>query len=71
MKLFLYDEKHESVIDELDLGNLDAATTAMFEQVIGFLDWNKVTGRYRRLVVADRYRVEYEDDFASVVFEVS
>lgn len=62
MKLFLYDEKHENVIDELDLGKLNYKQEMFANDIIKFLEINNITSRYKDLVLAEKYQVTYDED---------
>ncbi len=65
MKLFLFDRKHQQVHASLDLGDADLEAV---HQVIDFLDAQGITNRYKSLVVADGYKVEYEEGEPEVEF---
>lgn len=64
MKLFLYDEKHDQILDYIDVED-DTQTL----RIIDFLDKNKVTNRYNKLVFAHSYEQKYNGDgFSEITF---
>jgi len=71
MKLFLYDEKHEAVHGELDLGKLNSDQIVFLQKIVKFLDEQGVTSRYRQLKIADNYTVEGDYEERIVVFHAS
>jgi hypothetical protein len=68
MKLFLYDEKHEQVIDELELETKEIETV---EKVIKFLNKNYLTNRYKQLLIAEKYTTVMDEleEFEEIVFK--
>jgi len=71
MKVFLHDEKHESVFAELDIGEIDAVQQELLEQLAFFLEDQGVLNRYRRMVIAKSYIRKTDEDTgdSSIVFE--
>lgn len=63
MKLYLYDEKHEQVFGELDLGKLSKDEAVLLDKVIDFLGSMGITSRYKRLVVSESYKYDSEGDW--------
>ena len=68
MKLFLYDEKHQQLIDNLDLGNLSNEEIAQINKIIDFLEDNHILDRYKNLTLANKAEVQYEDGEPSLNF---
>jgi hypothetical protein len=68
MKLFLYDGKHEQVIDELELETKEIETV---EKVIKFLNKNYLTNRYEQLLIAEKYTTVMNEleEFEEIVFK--
>jgi hypothetical protein len=68
MKLFLYDGKHEQVIDELELETKEIETV---EKVIKFLNKNYLTNRYKQLLIAEKYTTVMDEleEFEEIVFK--
>jgi hypothetical protein len=68
MKLFLYDGKHEQVIDELELETKEIETV---EKVIKFLNKNYLTNRYEQLLIAEKYTTVMDEleEFEEIVFK--
>ena len=60
MQLFIYDEKHEQVPGAIDLGNLTQHEEAIVQKIIAFLDSKQITDRYKRLILANRYRLSFD-----------
>lgn len=62
MKLFYYDNKHELVIAELELGELSPIQQSSIGRVI---EWMRkidlLDDRYRCMIIANNYEYEYED----------
>ncbi len=78
MKLFYYDAKHECVLAELALGNINEKELDLVNRVIGFLSGDEVDfgmadppldGRYRAAVVANSWKHEMDDGEPFLVFE--
>jgi hypothetical protein len=71
MKLFIYDEKHERVNGELDLGDISDTENQLLEKVIAFLDKENITDRYGSLELANGYSyyADFEDEFPVVLWE--
>ena len=70
MKLFIYDEKHERVLDELELDPLTPDQADLLHAVIEFLGRNRLTDRYSRLVIANGYETVLDEEYGcgEVVF---
>lgn len=67
MKLYLYDQKHETILSELPLPkNVDRKT---IDRIIAFLDSNGITNKYKQLVLANGYTRECEDGEYYIDFE--
>lgn len=64
MKLFLYDEKHEQVLDEMDINNVYEVG-----RMVNFLKKNKLTNQYIRFIIAKSYEVDYADGERLVIFD--
>lgn len=70
MKLFIYDGKHEQIIGELDLGNLDINDKCLVRDIVTFLDKQGFTDRYKQLVLAKSYKeTKDEEGFSEIEFE--
>ncbi len=55
MQLFLYDNKHDRLIDGMPLpDDLTEREKLLLEKVIDFLDIKNVLNRYQRLRIANR-----------------
>lgn len=63
MKLVIYDGKHERVNDELELGKLTAENEKFIQKIIGFLDKNGMTDRYKQLLVIENYKQWYDEEY--------
>lgn len=61
MKLFIYDEKHEEVHAEFDLGNLFPNELEPLARSIYFIN-NFHNNRYSTLVLAEGYKRSYDDE---------
>ncbi len=61
MKLFIHDEKHDQIIYELELGNLNEKEKILVEEIIKFLN-TKMDNRYFKLVMAESYIKLYDDN---------
>ena len=68
MKLFLYDQKHEQIHGEIDLGKIDDKQAVLLEKVIKFLDGQRITNRYKTLIVAESFKITYEDGEPEIEF---
>lgn len=68
MKLFIYDQKHEQVHGELDLGELDDKQVVLLETVVKFLDEQKITDRYKTLTIAESFKINYDDGESEIEF---
>jgi hypothetical protein len=69
MKLFIHDEKHETLLAELDLGELTDLEEKLLHKVVDFLDREGVTNRYNELVLAHSYEYRNYDGENIVSFE--
>jgi hypothetical protein len=70
VKLFNFDNKHEWVNGELDLGIITESEKALLQKVIDFLEIEGITNRYKTLMLAEKYSIDFveDDDFPVVVF---
>jgi hypothetical protein len=59
MYLFLYDEKHEQILAQMFIND---ALKEELEKIIKFADENKLTNRYKRLIIAKDYNVKLLDE---------
>jgi hypothetical protein len=64
MNLYLYDDMNQQVIDEIQINNLDEA-----QRIIRFLNKNRITDRYKMLVIAESYRTYSEESESYIEFE--
>lgn len=62
MKLFLYDDKHDHVFGELDLGVVSPETNELIEKIISFLEENGITDRYKNIVLGQSYTRELDPE---------
>ncbi len=62
MNLYYYDDKHAFINGTLDLGPLTEEQLALLSKVIIFLDQNYITNRYKRLILAESYKSEYDSE---------
>lgn len=62
MKLFAYDEKHESVNQYVDLGELTNDQIKLVDKIINSLEALGFSDRYRRLVLAESYEIKFENN---------
>lgn len=62
MKLFNYDEKHERVNGELDLGELTPSESKLLDKIVAWMGDQGFTSRYQQLEIAERYEVDYDHD---------
>ena len=60
MKIFLTDEKHDTVEEEtLDLGTISDADEVLIERVLDFI--NEKTARYMQFRIGNKAHTVYED----------
>jgi len=71
MKLFHYDDKHDRVLGEIDLGRLSESEEVLLRRVLDWLDYQQVTTRYSSLMLAEAARTEYDEEngFERVYFD--
>ena len=53
MKLFLIDDKHNQIINSLDLGVINSAEKHKIQGVIDFLETEKILTRYHNCILAE------------------
>ena len=72
MKLFNYDEKHQRVNAELDLGELSLKELELINKIIDFIDERGITNRYNTLELADSWNyVRDEGDYGEEIIGIS
>jgi hypothetical protein len=64
MNLYFYDDKHQQIIDEIKINNLDET-----QRIIRFLNKNQITNRYKMLVIAKSYRTYSEEGESYIEFD--
>lgn len=64
MNLYLYDDKHKQIINEIEIKNLDEA-----QRIINFINKSKIVDRYRTLIIAESYRIKYEYGESYIEFD--
>lgn len=64
MNLYIYDSRHEQVLDELPITNI-----AQAEQMALFLEKNGFTTSYNMLVIAYSYIVDYDEGDRYIKFK--
>lgn len=64
MNLYLYDDMNQQVIDEIQINNLDEV-----QRIIRFLNKNRITNRYKMLVIAKSYRTYSEEGESYIEFD--
>lgn len=69
MKLFIYNEKDETVNGEIDLGTISITEVALLEKVFEWLGYKGITNSYHDLVLADNFHQTYEDGESIIVFK--
>ena len=70
MNLYLYDEKHEQILDIIPVTNAaNRVTEEVIEDIIDFLDKHNVTNRYKRLVLANSFKQDVVDGESIITFE--
>jgi len=65
MKLFIYDEKHQAINGEMDLSITERKK---IQEILDFLDRNRITNRYKRLVIAKGYEKKWVEGEPEIVF---
>lgn len=59
MKLFYVDEKHNTINDELDIGELNDKETRLLEKVLDFI--NNRSSRYNQFEIGNKAEIVWED----------
>lgn len=67
MKLFNYDDKHQNVNGELNLGALTPDEEKLLGKVIAFLGEQGLTSRYHGLVLAESFDRKVDEEGESSI----
>jgi hypothetical protein len=67
MKLFLYDQHHERILTEMDIP--DGANLDLLNEIVDWLEANKVTDNYKKLIIANSYRIVIDEGLRTVEFD--
>lgn len=71
MKIVQHDDKHQSIREILDLGDISESEQRLLEKVLDWMDSDKVAlfSRYNCATLCNEAKYEYDDGEPTIVFE--